>query len=309
MTSANLPPMHERILQAIHDRKVHMKSRWRIAAFQALRLVGFGALTLLFVFLLSFFMYSVYQNGSAFLLLSGWSGMWTFLSTIPWLPALLGVCAALGFGILVSQQTRAYRFPVSYTLAGMAILLIAVSFAVTQTSIHPAIAGFASNHALPIVQPLYEALPKAETEAAVVGEVQDVQRTSITVQDRQGKTVSVQVDPQTSGDLTPSKVKKGDVLIFVEKKSSKPTAENRTRNEPEDEGEEAAEYEHVRVPSQKYQQQVRDEIAKKTQELQRERGEKSESLQFEEQDGEERPNDSERNGEETLPTANDEGQE
>ncbi len=295
-------PMHDRILQAIHDRNVRMKSGWRVRAPHALLLVGLSGLALLLVFLLSFFMYSVYQNGSAFLLLAGWNGVWTFLGTVPWLPLLIGIGVAMAFGILVSRQTRAFRMPVAYTLGGVAILLIAGSFAVTQTSIHSAIAGYAQNHALPIVQPLYESLPKAETEAAVVGEVQDVQDSSITVQDRHGKTVNVQVKPETSAAPTAPKVKKGDVLIFVEKKTPKPQAEKPTTSESQDDDDETVEYEHVRVPSQKYQQQVRDEIAKKAQELQKELEEKSNVLNAEEKDDDgDHPDDSEDDVEDTQP--------
>lgn len=247
-----------------------MKPRWRVFLSSSFSFSTVGALAVLLVYLESFLIYSVYQNGSAFLLLSGWAGVWAFLGTLPWLPIGLGVCAAVGLGALMHQRTRAYRLPFAYTTGITIALIIGGSSLVAATTLHPAIAGYVEAHDTPVLQPFYNTLPKSDTSQTVVGEVQDVTAESFTLQNRQGHTLHVQVPTRNAGENPATNVKKGDVVVVIEKakgrspKTNKATdADDRDDDPAAEDEEDAVESEHVHILPEKYQKGVRHDIDEK----------------------------------------------
>jgi hypothetical protein len=267
--------MRQRILQAIHEHRLTMKPRWRMFLSTSFSFSTVGALALLLLFLESFLIYSVYQNGSAFLLRSGWAGILALFGTLPWLPITLGLGAAVGLGILINQRTQTYRLPFAYTLGMVIAVILGCSYVIATTTLHPAIAGFVEAHNTPVLHPFYDSLPKTEANQTVVGEVQDIQGQSMTVQNRQGGTVRVQVQAsERTGNSKKLNVKKGDVVVVIEKKQEQllatnaaPAADGNDDEHDDAKPEDAVESEYVHILPEKYQRGVRNDIAEKLKEM------------------------------------------
>jgi hypothetical protein len=134
--------------------KMHSRAYFTVQAVFAI--IGAIVLFFLILFVATFIIFVLQQNGGFFAINFGPAGWGVFLESLPWTIFLLSAALLLILWLLLRRYPVVYHQPVLYTLPIIiiAISLIAVFF--FPDSIHGGIFRYASRNQIPIVAGVYE---------------------------------------------------------------------------------------------------------------------------------------------------------
>lgn len=194
------PPenMKEKVLREIREKHIAIKPRWQFVLKTILIIFVLSIVALYILFHTSFLFYSLHCNGSLFLPQFGMSGIKRLLWSFPWLWAIAGIFLTVIFGIIIEKKTKAYRFPLLYTVISIIIVVALIGVLCVILPIHPALRKINEGAKIPIIGPLYNGLPENELFKTYMGEVSALQKDSFTLINRNGRSETIYLEPQTN---------------------------------------------------------------------------------------------------------------
>jgi hypothetical protein len=155
MNEEERKPMQKNILAAIEAGKVKMRPRWQYLLRGGLLAAGLVLAALAVLFVGSFIVFLLQQNGAWFAPSFGGSGLRELFMALP----LLFVAVALVFIVLLQTLMRRYSFsygqPLLYSVIGVSAFVVIGSFLVAQSHIHEGLFRQARDQNLPIAGGFY----------------------------------------------------------------------------------------------------------------------------------------------------------
>ncbi|HJV33041.1 MAG TPA: hypothetical protein VJ694_03370, partial [Patescibacteria group bacterium] len=102
------------------------------------------------VYLLSFIIFAMRENGAWYVTPFGLRGLRAFLMAAPWVLILVALAILAILEVLVRRFSFAYRRPLLYSVLGVLALVTLSSFAVARTPLHASLMRDADRRQLPI---------------------------------------------------------------------------------------------------------------------------------------------------------------
>jgi hypothetical protein len=126
--------IEERILEAIRSGDVKMKPRWHFVLQEILGTTAIVIILLIAVYLASFIIFVLHQDGAWFVPVFGLAGWYSLFIALPWILILISTIFILTLALLAQRYSPSYQWPLVYSLLGIFFLITASSFLFVQTS-------------------------------------------------------------------------------------------------------------------------------------------------------------------------------
>ncbi len=216
--------IRDNVLESIKTGRVTMRPRWHFVLRAAFALVGAVFLSLTLLYLASFIVFIVRDNGAWYVPAFGMRGLRIFLLSLPWLLILVALIFVGILEVLVRRYAFAYRRPLLYSAAGVVILVLAGGIAVARTPFHQGFMRRAENRHLPFAGGMYREFGMKKMDSIHKGSISEVNEKGFVVRGRVGDQFTVVFTPHTRlpygydfqmGDM---------VVIFGERVSTTVTA-------------------------------------------------------------------------------------
>lgn len=212
------------IIKKIKDGEVNMQPRWHFVLKASLMMVGSVLVAFVAVYLFSFVLFTLHQNGLWFAPQFGFKGMMMFVQGTPWLLlSILGIFLLLLY-VLVSQYSFSYRKPVVYSLVVVVLLVISLSSVIQYFGVHNRVQLFAERNNVPGLRPLYQNRESSQPAGVVVGVISNVSGDDIQLKTENGEILQLLVTTDTK--LPPDIILKTglEVIVFGDRDGNSVTA-------------------------------------------------------------------------------------
>jgi hypothetical protein len=147
--------LHEKILQSIKTGEVKMRPKWHFVLRGALVGIGTVLVALTLLYIISFIIFILHQNGTLFAPGLGVRGLGIFLFSLPWILIVITLIFIAVLEILVRRYAFAYRRPLLYSALAVVFLVLVGGVIIARTSLHPKFFIYAREGRLPIAGQLY----------------------------------------------------------------------------------------------------------------------------------------------------------
>jgi hypothetical protein len=223
-TSEPKKTIHEKMLESIKAGEVTMRPKWHFV----LRgiLLGFGAVLILFtlLYIISFIIFVLHQNGTWFAPAFGFRGLGILLFSLPWILILLAGIFIVVLEILVRRYSVAYRRPLLYSALGVIGIVLIGGFIIAQTSLHPRFFMNAREGRLPVAGGLYRGFGMQRISDAHPGIIVELNEEGFTMADPREDILTVIITPETQFPLGTNFTVHDRVLVIGKRASSTVTA-------------------------------------------------------------------------------------
>ena len=126
-----------RIMDAIKSPEVRMRPRWHFVFRGILIAAASVLLFLLLLYLVSFVIFALHENGVWFAPYFGISGWSLLVTALPWSLLLLAFVFVLLLAILLMRYEFVYQRPLLYFLFGAILVVVLGGFLIASTSLQP----------------------------------------------------------------------------------------------------------------------------------------------------------------------------
>ncbi len=215
--------IQERVLGDIAAGKVKMRPKSYFIAHTALIFSVMALIVFVSIYLASFSVFILRNNGAWFVPVFGPSGIIEFFISIPW---LLVICLAASIALLeiiMRKHTISYRKPLLYSLGGVFLVVCAVGVYVGQTSFHQSLLARAHGPGLPFVGSAYREYCSRKMENVHQGMVVSLQEHGFCIHDSAGSLIAFITNPATKVLRTKTMVE-GDRVVVFSKQEKKEVA-------------------------------------------------------------------------------------
>lgn len=169
-------------------------------------------LFLLIIFIATFVIFALEENGGLFAIDFGLAGWGVFFESFPWVLLLLSLALVLALWLLLRRYALVYQQPLLYTLLILVAAISLVCFFIPPPVFHGGILQYVSQNPLPVVSGLY-AYETAPQRDIYRGEVVLMIANGFVLESALGHTSTVFMAPGQESEL--SAVGPGEyVLIF-----------------------------------------------------------------------------------------------
>jgi hypothetical protein len=184
----------DEIINTIKSGEAKMHSRAYFAAQAALVVLGAVLLFLLILFLATFIVFAMQEDGGFFAINFGPVGWGVFFTSFPWIMLLLSLALVLILWILLRRYSLVYHQPFLYVLL---VLIVTISLSylfIPASSIHGGIYRYLSRNPIPLVSGVYdfETTPVSDVYR---GQVVTISTSSFILANDFGRTSTVLVSP------------------------------------------------------------------------------------------------------------------
>ena len=168
----------------------------------------------------SFIIFSLRASGALFLPRFGFLGLRIFLSSFPWLLALIVFALVLLIGWLVKKSPVVYRKPLLYSVIVILILILFGSFMFERTRFHTALFKKAQDYKLPLIGSAYRGCCLKPIKNTYIGKVTEMAENGFHLKTKQGDFYVV--FSKNTRFLFGEDIEVGDLLIVMgERQNSK----------------------------------------------------------------------------------------
>jgi len=203
-----------KVLAAIEGGKVTMRPKWHFLLKTALAIAGVVFLTLTLVYLVSFVVFAMRQNGSWYVTCFGSRGLRAFLTAMPWLLIFVAAAIFAILEVLVRRFSFSYRRPLLYSIIGILIFVSLSSLLVAHTRLHPGLLRHAQERRLPFGGAFYRGYGMKGARDVEPGFVVRLMDEGFEMDTYRGAHVPVLVTPSTEF-IPDGRVMVGDhVIVF-----------------------------------------------------------------------------------------------
>lgn len=163
----------DKILQMIEEKKIAMKPRWHFVLQTALAITGVVGLLLALLFVMSFVVFTMGNNGLTHVPLDLAVGWLMIARNTPWMLIVVALIFIVLLEILVRQYAFSYKRPLIYTATAIVLVSALGSFLLVKTPLHGALQERARVHQLPLGEKLYHHYPMKKIEGIKRGMIQE----------------------------------------------------------------------------------------------------------------------------------------
>ena len=192
------------IIDTIKSGKAKMHSRAYFVAQAAVVLLGAILLFLLILFIATFIIFALQENGGFFAANFGPIGWRVFFSSLPWTMLLLSLALVLILWILLRRYSVVYHQPFLYILLLLIVVVSLSCLFISAGAIHGGIYRYVSRNPIPMLSGVYE-FETAPADDVYRGQVAALSTSSFVLANDFGQTSTVL--------FMPSGVEPGDYVI------------------------------------------------------------------------------------------------
>ncbi len=185
------------VLASIQSHSIIMKPKWHFLLRTALVIVGAVLTALALVYVVSFTVFMLRQNGALYAPTFGLAGVEELLRSLPWIFVLLALVFLTIVEILVRQYSFAYKRPLVVSVAGLTLLVCVSGFLVDKTHLHEEAYRQATMGKLPFAGALYRVHSFPPMRNAVIGLIKTKTATGFTLEGHRHETFVVTLTPET----------------------------------------------------------------------------------------------------------------
>ncbi len=203
----------DKVINTIKSGGAKMRPRAYFIVRSALAIIGAVAVFFVVLFLTTFIIFALQENGGIFATNFGPGGWEIFFESLPWTILALSIALLLILWVLLRRYAIVYHQPLLYTLLILVVVVsITAIFLLPGTSLQGGIFHYVSKSYIPVVTGVYE-FDTAPMSGVYRGQVLVLATSSFILVNGRGQTSTVLLVPMASpeiGGLSP-----GDyVLIF-----------------------------------------------------------------------------------------------
>ena len=187
----------ESVLSKIESGQIKMKPKWQFILKALFVIFGITLSALTIIFLGSFIFFVLRQNGLLFVPAFGLRGWGAFIFSLPWALILVSLIFLFILEILVRRYSFAYRKPILYSLVGIIVLVLLVSFVMSRVGLHQRALIFSRTGNLPIAGPLYRNYEENKPENVYFGEITSLNSEGFNMTGRNNEEFQVIFTPDT----------------------------------------------------------------------------------------------------------------
>jgi vacuolar-type H+-ATPase subunit I/STV1 len=214
MDNNNNNSIHDNILKAIEAGQVKMKPKWHFVARAVLLIVGTILLSLCIMYVASFIIFIMRQNGTYFVSGYGWHGVNVLLTSIPWILIGLTIVFIIVLQILIKKYSFGYGKPLMYSALGIIGLVIVGGLLLERTSIHQGIFKEAEDNRLSFFGAMYREFGEEHSDSITIGRIRELLANGYRIENPTSDNIMVIVTPQTKLPRG-SMLQVGDVIFVV----------------------------------------------------------------------------------------------
>ncbi len=189
--------IQQNVLAAIKAGQVHMKPRWYFVLQAGLFIVGLILVFIAALFIGSFFLFTLHQNGTWFTPAFGSEGIKELFSALSVGFVIAATLFIMLLQILVRKYSFAYGKPVLFTVLGVVVLVVGGSFLIQSSHVHESLLYEAREHKLPVAGILYRQFAEPDNPRVTPGVVIEIDEKAFLMRDPHDKTVTVILTPVT----------------------------------------------------------------------------------------------------------------
>jgi hypothetical protein len=159
-----------RVVDVIKKTHTKMRPKWYFVAQAGLIIIAATMLFLLLLYVVSFIIFALHQDGAWFAPHLGFSGWSLFFTALPWGLLLFSLILLLLLANLLKRYTFVYHQPVFYLLIAFIVIVTLGGFFVAATSLHKGLSHYAENN-IPFLGSFYEnetALPASVHRGEII---------------------------------------------------------------------------------------------------------------------------------------------
>ncbi|PIP87287.1 hypothetical protein COW81_01040 [Candidatus Campbellbacteria bacterium CG22_combo_CG10-13_8_21_14_all_36_13] len=202
------------VLDKIKVGEVEMKSKWHFILQGLLMAFGVFIFAIALVYLFSFILFILSQNGVVFATEFGFHGISVFFMSLPWVLLLLVCIFVIILEKLVKKYSFSYRKPILYSLLGILIMLLIGTFCVSQIGLHQKLSRFAEEDRLSIWGGMYRGYGMQRFNNVHPGVINIITEDGFILTNKQGESVVVRFNIDTN--LPKEKeLKEGDSVVVI----------------------------------------------------------------------------------------------
>jgi hypothetical protein len=160
----------DRVVDVIKKNHTRMRPKWYFVAQAGLIMVAMTMLFLLLLYVVSFIIFALHQDGAWSASHLGFSGLSLFVTALPWGLLLFSLVLLVLLANLLKRYTFVYHQPVFYFLIVFILIVTLGGFFVAATSLHSGLSQYAENN-IPILGSFYEdetALPASVHRGTII---------------------------------------------------------------------------------------------------------------------------------------------
>jgi len=209
-----------KILEKIKNKEVKMRPKSYFVLRTTLYILGIILTFLFAIFLASFIVFSLQISGASQFPALGLRGLIPFLVAFPWVLVIFALIFIIILQIFAKKFSVVYKKPLLYSILGIIVFVLLVSFAIANTPFHRTLFRSAQEGKLPIMGPMYKGRFVDPSHNMCIGEVVEVADDGFQVETVKGESVGIIISSET---YLPSdgKIEKGElIMIMGERKDS-----------------------------------------------------------------------------------------
>ena len=209
------PSLHDKILEAIKNKKVKMQPKWHYGLKTILVIIGVVILFMTLLYLASFIIFMLHQTGGWFAPSFGFRGWHVLLVSFPWLLLLLSLIFIIILETLVNRYAFAYRYPLLYSVFGIIMFVLIGGFIVAATPFHDKLSKFSKDNRIPIAGKFYRELGQRQFDHIYLGKITEPGQNEFLIESRLGEILRATVASSTRLPLGNNNFFPGEnVVIF-----------------------------------------------------------------------------------------------
>jgi len=190
-------PLATSILQTIQKDEVRMRPKWHFILNISLLVVGTILACLSLLYLVSFIVFTLRQNGSWFMPSFGAQGWGALFISLPWLLIFWALLFVIIVGFLVKKYSFAYGRPLIYSALGIILFAGIGGFLIALTPLHSELLFQAEEKNLPLAGGMYRQFCNKHPNNITMGEVIEKIPTGFSLRNQEFEILMVDVSPRT----------------------------------------------------------------------------------------------------------------
>jgi hypothetical protein len=143
--------LEEGVMQAIKSGGVKMRPRWYFVWRDVLGVIAIIVILLIAVYIGSFIIFVLHQDGAWFVPVFGLSGWYALFNALPWTLVFLSAVFVVILAILAKRYPFGYKWPLIYSILAIGFLIVGVCFLFIQTSFYDALFNSAVSREIPVL--------------------------------------------------------------------------------------------------------------------------------------------------------------
>lgn len=197
MTDEPQKSIHDNVLAAIQTGRVQMRPRWQFLVSAAFFVAGLVLSALMLLFVGSFIVFMLQQNGAWFAPAFGSQGFTELFFAMPVIFILVALIFVLLLHFMVRKYAFSYARPVLYTVLGLTLFVFCGSFLVAQTHLHEQLFNRARSERLPFAGGFYRQFGEPQIDRITPGEIVEIIEDGYSIRDPRNQQFKVIVTPRT----------------------------------------------------------------------------------------------------------------